>query len=252
MGPGTCIRLYSEDDYNARERFTPPEILRSNLADVILQTKTLGLGAIEQFPFLEPPRPESIRDGYKTLFELGAVTDQQELTPLGRKLARLPVDPRIARIVWAALEEHCLPEVLIIASALEIQDPRERPLEKQQQADEAHKRFADEDSDFLGYLKLWDFYHKLNDELSKGQLRKACSQNFLSWTRLREWADVHAELAAIVTDCLNEADPGGPEGNRPWGPDRTRNRRNRRRILPRRRLVRGRGAAISERFIEPC
>ncbi|MDB5342715.1 MAG: ATP-dependent helicase HrpA [Schlesneria sp.] len=205
VGPGICIRLYAEDDYASRERFTAPEILRSNLADVILQTKTLGLGAIEEFPFLEPPRPESIRDGYKTLFELGAVTEQHELTPLGRKLSRFPVDPRIARIIWAALDEHCLAEVLIIASALEIQDPRERPLEKQQQADEAHKQFADEESDFLSYLKLWDFYHKLKSQLSHSQLRKACLQNFLSWTRMREWIDVHAELVSIVTDSLDEA-----------------------------------------------
>ncbi|MBS0201638.1 MAG: ATP-dependent RNA helicase HrpA [Planctomycetes bacterium] len=204
IGPGICIRLYSEDDYAQRERFTAPEILRSNLADVILQTKTLGLGPIEEFPFLEPPKPEAVRDGYKTLFELGAVTETHELTPLGRKLSRLPVDPRIARIVWAAIEENCLGEILIIASALEIQDPRERPLEKQQQADEAHARFADEESDFISYLKMWDFYHKLKSELSHSQLRKACLQNFLSWTRLREWIDVHAELVTIVTDCLGE------------------------------------------------
>ena len=209
IGPGTCIRLYAEEDYRQREQYTAPEILRSNLADVILQTKILGLGPIEEFPFLEAPKAESIRDGYKTLFELGAVTEDHELTPLGRKLARLPVDPRIARIVWAALDEHCLSEVLIIASALEIQDPRERPLEKQQQADESHQRFADEDSDFLSYLKLWDFYHKLKSELSKGQLRKACSQNFLSWTRMREWIDVHAELVAIVTESLSELSDKG-------------------------------------------
>lgn len=229
IGPGVCIRLYSADDYANRERFTAPEILRSNLADVILRTKTLGLGTIEEFPFLEPPKAESIRDGYKTLFELGAVTEQHELTPLGKKLARLPVDPRIARIVWAALDEHCLGEILIIASALEIQDPRERPLEKQQQADEAHKRFADEESDFLSYLKLWDFYHKLKGELSKGQLRKACLQNFLSWTRLREWVDVHAELVAIVTESLGQAaaqsranvQGGGPGSGKNPPPHRT-------------------------------
>lgn len=207
IGPGVCIRLYAEDDYLCRERFTAPEILRSNLADVILQTKTLGLGAIEDFPFLEPPKSEAIRDGYKTLFELGAVNETHELTPLGRKLARLPVDPRIARIIFAALDEHCLAEVLIIASALEVQDPRERPLEKQQQADEAHKRFADEESDFLSYLKLWDFFHNLKGELSKSQLRKACQQHFLSWTRLREWIDVHGELVTIVTEHLMESAP---------------------------------------------
>lgn len=204
VGPGVCIRLFSEEDYRSRERFTAPEILRSNLADVILQTKTLGLGAIEDFPFLEPPKPEAIRDGYKTLFELGAVTEQHELTEMGRRLARLPVDPRIARIVWAAHEEHCLSEILIIASALELQDPRERPLEKQQQADEAHKRFADEESDFLSYLKLWDFYHEQKSKLSHSQLRKACVQNFLSWTRMREWVEVHAELVEIVRDSLGD------------------------------------------------
>lgn len=205
VGPGVCIRLYSQEDYQSRERYTPPEILRSNLANVILQTKTLQLGAIEDFPFLEPPKPDAIKDGYRTLFELGAVNDQHALTDMGRKLAKLPVDPRIARIVWAALDENCLGEILIIAAALEIQDPRERPLEKQQQADESHKRFQDEESDFLGELKLWDFYHKLKEELSKGQLRKACHQNFLSWVRLREWVDVHAELVEIVKESIGAA-----------------------------------------------
>lgn len=205
VGPGVCIRLYSEESYQNRERYTPPEILRSNLANVILQTMTLGLGAIEEFPFLEPPKPEAIKDGYKTLFELGAVTEDRTLTDMGRKLARFPVDPRIARIIWAAHDENCLGEVLIIASAIEVQDPRERPLEKQQQADESHKRFVDEDSDFLSELKLWDFYHALKDELSKGQLRKACHQNFLSWIRLREWVDVHAELVEIVRESIGRS-----------------------------------------------
>lgn len=204
VGPGVCIRLFSEEDYQSREQYTAPEILRSNLANVILQTKTLGLGNIEDFPFLEPPKSDAIKDGYRTLFELGAVKDDHSLTEIGRKLARLPVDPRIARIIWAAQEENCLGEVLIIASALEVQDPRERPLEKQQQADESHKRFADEDSDFLAELKLWDFYHKLKGELSKGQLHKACHQNFLSWTRMREWVDVHAELVEIVNESIGK------------------------------------------------
>ena len=218
VGPGVCIRLYSEEDYQSRERYTPPEILRSNLANVILQTKTLGLGDIEDFPFLEPPKPDAIKDGYKTLFELGAVTEDHTLTEIGRKLSRLPVDPRIARIVWAAHEENCLGEILIIASALEVQDPRERPLEKQQQADESHKRFADEDSDFLADLKLWDFYHKLKTELSKNQLHKACHQNFLSFTRLREWTDVHAELVEIVRESIGkQAGPQKPGNTAPRG-----------------------------------
>lgn len=217
VGPGVCIRLYSEEDYKNRERYTPPEILRSNLANVILQTKTLGLGEIENFPFLEPPKPEAIKDGYRTLFELGAVTEQHALTEMGRKLARLPVDPRIARIIWAAYDENCLPEMLIIASALEVQDPRERPLEKQQQADETHKRFADETSDFLSELKLWDFYHKLKSDLSRNQLQKSCHQNFLSWMRMREWVDVHAELVQIVTESFGGR--GEKSGSRRGGGD---------------------------------
>jgi len=217
VGPGVCIRLYAEEDYQRRERYTAPEILRSNLADVILQTKTLALGPIEEFPFLEPPRSEAIRDGYKTLFELGAVNEQHELTPLGRKLARLPVDPRIARIIWAAVDEHCLGEALIIAAALEVQDPRERPLERQQQADEAHQKFLDPESDFLSLLKLWDFYHQLKSQLSKGQIRKACQQNYLSWTRMREWIDVHAELVTIVTEVIDSPADGARAPRRDAG-----------------------------------
>ncbi len=199
LGPGVCIRLYSEEDYLSRERFTSPEIQRTNLAAVILQTLALDLGPIDEFPFLDPPRPESIRDGYKTLFELGAIDDKRDLTPLGRQLARLPVDPRIGRIILAADQEGCLADVLIIAAALEVQDPRERPQDKQQAADEAQAKFADADSDFLSYLKLWDFIHRLKSDLTRGQLRKACRQNFLSETRIREWQDVHRQLLEMVT-----------------------------------------------------
>lgn len=198
VGPGICIRLYSGADYQNRDAFTAPEIQRTNLASVILQTKALKLGAIDEFPFLDPPKPAAIRDGYKTLFELGALDERQELTPLGERLSRIPTDPRIARMIIAGHEENCLHDVLIIAAALEVQDPRERPLEKQQAADESHARFADENSDFLAYLKLWNFYHKLKDELSRNQLRKACRQNFLSYNRLREWADVHLQLLQLV------------------------------------------------------
>ncbi|MFN0020820.1 MAG: ATP-dependent RNA helicase HrpA [Pirellulaceae bacterium] len=199
LGPGVCIRLFSEEDYLARERFTSPEIQRTNLAAVILQTLALDLGPIDEFPFLDPPRPESIRDGYKTLFELGAIDEKRDLTPLGRQLAKLPVDPRIGRIILAADKEACLADVLIIAAALEVQDPRERPQDKQQAADEAQAKFADSDSDFLSYLKLWDFIHRLKSDLSRGQLRKACRQNFLSETRIREWQDVHRQLLEMVT-----------------------------------------------------
>lgn len=198
VGPGVCIRLYGREDYEQRERYTPPEILRSNLAAVILQLESLGLGDVADFPFLDPPKQEGVRDGYKTLFEIGAVDEDRRLTPLGRTLHRLPVDPRIARIIVAGEQEGCLDEILVIAAALEVQDPRERPLERQQLADEAHSRFADSDSDFLGYLRLWDFYHKLKDDLTRSQLRKACQQNFLSFLRMKEWVDVHRELVELV------------------------------------------------------
>ncbi|HEX4147340.1 MAG TPA: ATP-dependent RNA helicase HrpA, partial [Pirellulales bacterium] len=167
VGPGICIRLYDEEDFQARDRFTPPEIQRSNLAAVILQAKALRFGNVDEFPFLDPPRPESVRDGYKTLFELGAIDEEQELTELGRALARLPVDPRIGRMILAGDAENCLHEILIIASGLSMQDPRERPVDKQQAADEAHAQFADVESDFLSYLKLWDFFHEGKEHLSQ-------------------------------------------------------------------------------------
>jgi ATP-dependent helicase HrpA len=205
IGPGVCIRLYSADDFARREPFTAPEIVRANLSAVILQLAGLDLGQIEQFPFLEAPKSEAIRDGQRTLFEIHAMDEQQRLTPLGKQLHRLPVDPRIARIIVAAEHENCLDEVLIIAAALEIQDPRERPFDKQQLADEAHARFQDADSDFLSLLKVWDFYHRLKDDLTRSQLRKACQQNFLSWMRLKEWADVHRELADLVSRSAHES-----------------------------------------------
>jgi len=200
VAPGICIRLYSEADYNSRDEFTSPEILRTNLASVILQTLNMKLGAIEEFPFLDPPKPASIRDGYSTLFELGAIDEQNRLTDIGRQISRLPVDPRIARMILAAHDENCLHEILVIAAALELQDPRERPIDKQQAADEVHEQFRDPDSDFLSYLKLWDFYHKLKDDLSQSRLRKACVQNYLSYNRLREWADIFRQLRQLVEE----------------------------------------------------
>jgi len=194
LGPGICIRLYSQADYEARDRYTPPEIQRTNLASVILQTKALHLGPIERFPFLDPPRRQWIRDGQKTLFEIGAVDEGGRLTEIGRRLSRLPVDPRIGRMILAADDDGCLSEMLIIAAALEIRDPRERPLDKQEAADEAHARFAHGESDFLTYLALWDFYHRLKETLSRSQLRRACRQHFLSHNRLREWSDIHRQL----------------------------------------------------------
>lgn len=200
VAPGVCIRLYSEDDFNARDEFTSPEIQRTNLASVILQTKALRLGNLEEFPFLEPPRTGTITDGYRMLFELGAFDERNELTEIGRRLSRLPVDPRVGRIILAGHDENCLSEILIIAAALEMQDPRERPLEQQQAADTAHEQFLNEDSDFLGFLSLWDFHLRLKRNLSRSQLRKACQQNFLSFNRMREWSDVHHQLRELVED----------------------------------------------------
>jgi ATP-dependent helicase HrpA len=198
IGPGICIRLFSEDDFLNRDRFTSPEIQRTNLAAVILQLLALDLGRIDDFPFLDPPRPEAIRDGYKDLFELGAIDAERQLTPLGRKLARLPVDPRIGRMILAADSEGALADVLVIAAGLEVQDPRERPVDKQQAADAAHAQWAHPDSDFLGWIALWDFVQHLREATSRGQFRKACKQHFLSEVRLREWQDVHRQLVEMA------------------------------------------------------
>ena len=198
IGPGICVRLYSEEDFQQRVEFTVPEIRRTNLASVILQTLALKLGAIEQFPFIDPPRPDAINDGYKTLFEIGAIDDRRNLTALGRKMARLPVDPRISRMIFAADKEGALAEILIIAAALEIQDPRTRPVEKQKAADEAHEQFKDERSDFISLLNVWDFYHQLKSDLSRGRLKKACLQNFLSYSLLRQWEDIYRQLKSTA------------------------------------------------------
>lgn len=200
VSAGVCIRLYSEDDYLARPQFTEPEILRSNLAAVILQMKALRLGEVEDFPFVEPPDGRMIRDGYQTLLELGAVDERHRLTEIGRRLAALPVDPRIGRMILAAKEENCLTEVLIIASALSVQDPRERPLDAQQKADEAHQQFADERSDFLSFLKLWEAFHEQAKHLSQNKLRKYCREHYLSYVRMRDWHDIHQQLHLLVTD----------------------------------------------------
>jgi ATP-dependent helicase HrpA len=191
LGPGICIRLFSEKDFLSRDQYTTPEIRRTNLAAVILRMLSLRLGAVDQFPFLDPPRTDAVNDGYKTLFELGAVDAHRRLTDIGKHLGRLPIDPRIGRMILAADQESCLHEMLIIAAALEVQDVRDRPVDKQKQADTAHAKFAHDDSDFLTYLNLWDFFHGLRDKLSRSQIRRACQQNFLSFTRIREWQDVH-------------------------------------------------------------
>jgi ATP-dependent helicase HrpA len=205
VGPGICIRLYSKEDFDSREAFTAPEIQRTNLAAVILRTINLRLGNIEEFPFLDPPRATTVREGYKTLEELGAITPEGELTEVGRRMARLPVDPRISRMILAAVDEHALPEVLAIAAMLESQDPRERPVEKQQAADEAHRKFYNRDSDFLTILNLWDAWHDQQRTQSQGQIRKWCQKNFLSFMRMREWADVHTQLKDLLADSDDPA-----------------------------------------------
>jgi len=207
VSAGICIRLYAEEDFQARPAFTDPEILRTHLAAVILQMSALHLGKPEDFPFIDPPDARQISDGFRLLFELQAVDEQRGISELGRQLARLPVDPRLGRMLLAARQEGCLREVLILVAALAIQDPRERPLDRQQAADEKHRRFRDEQSDFLALLNLWNYYHEQARQLSRNQLRNCCQAEFLSFVRMREWHDLHQELLGRVTEMglrLNE------------------------------------------------
>lgn len=200
---GICIRLYTEADYNERPRYTPPEILRSNLAEVILRMKAFRLGDVETFPFIDPPPDLAIRAGYRLLEELGALDPDRALTPIGRELARLPVDPTVGRMILEARREGVVPEVLVVASALSIQDPRERPAEVRKEADEAHRPFTHPGSDFLTLFRIWDTYHDQADNLSQGRLRKFCRAHFISYLRMREWRDLHHQLSRAL------ADPGG-------------------------------------------
>ena len=200
VGPGICIRLYAEEEFTGRPEFTDPEIKRTNLAAVILQMASLGLGDVEKFPFVDPPDRKFINDGFKTLFELGAIDEGRTLTNLGRELARLPVDPRIGRMVLQAREEGCLTEVLVVAAALSIQDPRDRPMEHQQAADEKHKRHWHEDSDFIALINLWNAYRERKRHLSQKKLRAYCKEHFLSFNRMREWHDIHQQLHNQVSD----------------------------------------------------
>jgi ATP-dependent helicase HrpA len=200
IGEGVCVRLYAEDDFNARPEFTDPEIVRSNLASVVLQMYALGLGEVDRFPFMDPPGRAMVRDGYKTLRELGALDDEHRLTDLGRRLARLPVDPRVGRMILAAEQEGCLTDVLVIASALSAQDPRERPLDRRDQADAAHEQFRDEASDFLVFLNIWAAYHERKRHLSWNKLRTWCRENHLSFVRMREWVDIHHQLKRLTAE----------------------------------------------------
>ena len=196
---GICIRLYSEEDFESRPEFTDPEILRTNLASVILQMAAIGLGDIPKFPFIDPPDARNIADGLTLLAELNAFKNGR-ITGLGRKLARLPVDPRIGRMILEADRNGCVREVLIIAAALSIQDPRERPADAQQAADDKHRRFADEDSDFVTYLNLWDYLAERQRELSSSAFRRLCRAEFLNYLRVREWQDLRGQLQTLAGD----------------------------------------------------
>jgi ATP-dependent helicase HrpA len=201
VAEGICIRLYDEVDFLKRPRFTDPEILRSSLASVILRMKSLGLGDVRAFPFVEAPPGRAIADGYDLLAELNAVDEDNDLTPVGRELAGLPLDPRVGRMLLAARDSHALAEVLIIAAALSVQDPRERPLEAQQAADQAHRQFADDRSDFLSFVKLWNFVHeRIEHKKSNRKLTDDLRSQFISPRRVREWKDVHSQLARQVTE----------------------------------------------------
>ncbi len=201
VASGVCIRLYAEEEFNSRPEFTDPEVLRSSLANVILRMKSLGLGTVEEFPFIDPPASKAIQDGYALLAELGAVDEANELTETGKQLAKLPVDPRVGRMVLAAKSENALREVLVVAAALSVQDPRQRPSERAAAADEAQKRFNDEKSDFLSWLKLWTFFEEaLEHRKSSRKLHEACREHFLSFNRMREWRDIHGQLKELVAE----------------------------------------------------
>ncbi|MFH9819439.1 ATP-dependent RNA helicase HrpA [Streptomyces sp. NPDC017230] len=216
---GICVRLYSEDDFTARPEFTDAEILRTNLASVILQMTAAGLGDIEKFPFIDPPDHRNIRDGVQLLQELGALDPAQKdvrkrLTDTGRKLAQLPVDPRLARMVLEADKNGCVREVMVIAAALSIQDPRERPAEKQAQADQQHARFKDETSDFLAFLNLWRYVREQQKERGSSSFRRMCKQEYLNFLRIREWQDIYTQLRTVAKQMglhLNDEDNAAPD-----------------------------------------
>ena len=201
VAAGVCIRLYAEDDFAARPEFTDPEIIRSNLAAVILRMAALKLGDVAAFPFLEAPDARYINDGFQVLLELGAVNERNELTKIGEQMARLPVDPKVSRMLLAAQKHACMAEMLVIVAALSIQDPRERPLEAREAANKAHERFTDKQSDFLAYLNIWDSFQRERERgLSNKQLVQWCHQYFLSHLRMREWRELHQQLVQIATE----------------------------------------------------
>ncbi len=204
---GVCIRLYSEQDYSSRPRYATPELLRANLAEVILRMVAFKLGEIESFPFLNPPSPGAVNAGYQLLQDLGALDGKRQLTPLGRELARLPCDPTVGRMLLQARDEGAVREVLVIAAGLSIQDPRERPADAQEAADRMHAGFVHPESDFLTLLNIWEAYHEKLESLTQNQLRRFCRDHFLSYLRMREWRDVHAQLSQVMRDLSP-----GPKG----------------------------------------
>ena len=205
VAPGVCVRLYSEKDYSERPQYTEPEILRTNLASVILQMMWLRLGRIEDFPFIDPPDGRQVRDGLATLHEIGAIDDREHLTDTGKRLARLPVDPRVGRMIVGGQDEDCLDDVLVIAAGLSTQDVRERPADQKDAAEQAHAKFRDDQSDFVTTLKLWRALRQKQAEVGTSQFRKFCRANFVSYLRFREWSDVHAQLRELS----GEAGAGG-------------------------------------------
>ncbi len=216
LGPGVCIRLYSEDDFLSRPEFTDPEIQRTNLASVILAMASLGLGDIVDFPFIEPPDRRNIRDGIALLEELDAVDPESQgtpkwLTPMGHKLAKLPVDPRLGRMIIEAGRNSCLHEIMVIVAALSVQDPRERPTEKRQAATESHARFAHQSSDFLSYLNLWNYVKTERSARSQNQFRKLCRREFLNFNRIREWQDVYRQLRRVADELKLPRTSGDPQ-----------------------------------------
>ncbi len=222
VAEGICIRLYSEEDFDARPEFTDPEILRTNLASVILQMTSLGLGDVARFPFVEPPDQRNVRAGVQLLEELGALASARRgslaraatgahrpaADQVGQRLARLPIDPRLGRMILEAERLGCLREVLVIAAALSLQDPRERPAEQQAQADQLHARFTDQSSDFLTWLNLWRYLKEQQRELSSSAFRRMCSAEFLNYLRVREWQDFESQLRQVCKEM--KVDAGQP------------------------------------------
>ncbi len=211
IAAGVTVRLYSEEDFEQRDLFTQPEILRTSLASVILQASALGILDLNEFPFVEPPERRFVNDGYKLLYELGAVDSSHRLTPIGRQMARLPLDPRFARVLIASIDHDCVDEILVIAAGLSIQDPRERPMDKQQAADQKHQEYRHPESDFLSLLNLWQHLQSQRAEYSGNQFRKLCRNNFLSYVRVREWQDIEQQLRRQLSEIF----PGKVPRQRP-------------------------------------